>query len=250
MKMVSAAFRNMNAWLGGISAIVTVLVFAIPDIRSWLGEHGLSGWIACAGVFLIALYLDGVHSVRRGELDEEISRLNGELEGERSRASGLVAELDAVRSELEAARAAYDRREKDKDLKLLDNLLGEIQPGSKFYRHLTDHVDFKHLPRWFDDVLRTQHKKWVTEPRKATDVQLADTWSRMVQSAGQFREQLYAYLWPAGDGPTSPGDPEWLSIPMEWDYKKRDAARAMLEQAHDEYRDALDALFALMYELR
>ncbi|WP_143543550.1 hypothetical protein [Rhodococcus sp. BUPNP1] len=240
----------MNAWLGGISAIVTVLAFAIPDTRSWLATHGLSGWIAFAGVSGIALYLDGVRSVRREESDREVSRLSGELEGERSRASGLAAELESARSELEAARAANDRREKDKDLKLLDDLLGEIQPGSRFYRHLTDGVDFKHLPRWFDDVLRTQHEKWVTEPRKASDARLAETWLRMVQCAGQFREQLFAYLWPAGDGLASPGDPEWLSIPMEWDYKKRDAARVKLEQAHDEYREALDELFALMYEFR
>ncbi|WP_138842744.1 hypothetical protein [Rhodococcus pyridinivorans] len=240
----------MNAWLGGISAIVTVLAFAIPDTRSWLATHGLSGWIAFAGVLAIALYLDGVRSVRREESDCEVSRLSGELEGERSRTSGLAAELESARAELEAARAANDRREKAKDLKLLDDLLGEMQPGSTFYKHLTDYVDFKHLPRWFAEFLSEQCDKWVTEPRQATNARLADTWSTMVQCAAHFHEKIHQNMWPLGDGVTPPSDPEWLSIPREWDYKKRDAARAELEQAHDEYLDALDALLALMHELR
>lgn len=243
MAKVRAAIRNVNTWLGGVGSIVTILGFAIPETRLWLAENGLLGWLAFASALIVALIVDGFRSVSRAELDGELRQLKVDLESERSRASGLESDLEAMRTE-------FDRRGIDKDLRLLDELLGEIQPGSKFYRHLKDHVDFMHLPTWFDDTLSKGCERWKAEPRTAADGALADAWSLMVSRAEAFLNVLRGFLWRAGSGPDSLGDPDWLSIPIEWKYTQREEAREMLEQAHDQFLDALDALFATLHRYR
>lgn len=274
MTKLAPALHTATLWLGVVGSLVTILAFAFPESRDWIDDNGLLGLAAVLVVLISASIIDGFHTVRCEALETELKKVTANLNDERARVSSLesaavqrealeaelrkitanleteCARVFSLESELEQMRAATDRRSKNKDLELLDDLLGEIQPGSKFYEYLADYVDFKHLPTWFDSTLKARYDRWVSEPRPVADTPLAAAWSRMVQQARDYIDPLKSYLWPAGSGSDSAGDPDWLSLPMEWHYTQKDAARKELQDAHDKYVDALDALFALMHEYR
>lgn len=80
----------MNGWLRGhataavavigfVSAVLTIVAFAVPDLRNWLLTHAALAWILCLGLLIVV----GLLLIRRDAINQrllEAKKLNVDLE--------------------------------------------------------------------------------------------------------------------------------------------------------------------------
>ena len=133
-----------------------------------------------------------------------------------------------------------------RDHSLVRELLEDWQPNSIFYNHLRHSINFGHLPPWFADSVKEKHTFWNYDPRIIRNKRLRSSFLAVKKSNSTFNSLIESQLW--FGGPQNNMNFDYLAIPIEWDYKKRDAADTKLESARFELADNLDALFRLLHD--
>ena len=251
MRIFSAIAKSVNGSVALISAAVTIAMLFVPGLRSWLSEHGLVGWVAMMLILIGALAVNAVSReqtvVAQQKVDDlkgEVTQLQGEMDSRRAEAQQKV---DDLKGEVTQLQGEMDSRRFKKDLALIAENLGPIQLRSKFHEYLKCGADFNHLPTWFANDLRNARDRWSFDPRSVEPSDLSDAWSNVCSSGEELDRLVGAYLWLEDSGPGTPKNLDWMCIPREWDYKKRDTADDELDTARLDFVEALDALYAVIH---
>lgn len=240
MSRFRAVAASLNGFLAAASAVATIVVVFVPDLRSWMSDHGLLGWIA-AMVILAASFLAFAWS-REGHR-EDLKALQREVASSQQQVEAHALEVSRLQSELD------NRRTIEKDLTLVHELLGDIQPRSRFHEYLKHRANFKHLPAWFANELDSAEDRWRLDPRSVEAPDLAEAWSSVRTTGERFSDLMTQNLWHQDSGPGSASKPDWLTIPIEWNFRMKESAYDELDDARLDFSDALDELFALVHRL-
>lgn len=160
----------------------------------------------------------------------------------------LVAVWDAWKVGQRRGRAyrLSERRKAQNDLDLVTEWLQDWDIGSEFLRWLREWPVDKRVPH--DKILEIEYfverSSPHTEPRRLSDPDLRRLFTEVRDAADRYLGHVREYMWTADGGPQTETDPDYLQVPIEWDYKKKDKAVADLSAARQAFSQKLQALLA------